>query len=201
VEALPWETNVRFLFRDGDGIFGDAFQSRIEGVLATRLVRQLIPDSVQLRVPLRGPLVVVVKPAEYRQRFYARARHTGGAIPRGNLLADPLVRSRLIEVGRVVRQRSLKMLGAQYQGVIETLAPDASEKPFAKRIGFGGVVGRSDHFDCDVVGDVVELGPELRVVVANQKPRGRPDRRCVAQLLSDPILRGRSSHAHLDDFT
>ena len=32
VEALPWETNVRFLFRDGDGIYGEAFQSRIEGL-------------------------------------------------------------------------------------------------------------------------------------------------------------------------
>jgi transposase InsO family protein len=32
VEALPWETNVRCLFRDGDGIYGNAFQSRIEGL-------------------------------------------------------------------------------------------------------------------------------------------------------------------------
>lgn len=32
VEALPWETNVRFLFRDGDGIYGNAFQLRIEGL-------------------------------------------------------------------------------------------------------------------------------------------------------------------------
>jgi hypothetical protein len=25
VEALPWETNVRCLFRDGDGLYGNAF--------------------------------------------------------------------------------------------------------------------------------------------------------------------------------
>jgi putative transposase len=32
VEALPWETHVRFLFRDSDQIYGDAFQSRIDGL-------------------------------------------------------------------------------------------------------------------------------------------------------------------------
>ena len=32
VEALPWETNVRFLFRDGDGIYGEEFARRVTGL-------------------------------------------------------------------------------------------------------------------------------------------------------------------------
>ena len=32
VEALPWETNAKFLFRDGDGIYGEEFERRVKGV-------------------------------------------------------------------------------------------------------------------------------------------------------------------------
>jgi len=32
VEALPWETDVRFLFRDGDGIYGKEFERRVRGL-------------------------------------------------------------------------------------------------------------------------------------------------------------------------
>ncbi len=32
VEALPWESSARFIFRDGDGVYGDAFQHRISGL-------------------------------------------------------------------------------------------------------------------------------------------------------------------------
>ncbi|HEY2774835.1 MAG TPA: integrase core domain-containing protein [Candidatus Binatia bacterium] len=32
VEALPWETNAEFLFRDGDGIYGEEFTRRVTGL-------------------------------------------------------------------------------------------------------------------------------------------------------------------------
>ena len=32
VEALPWEPSARFVFRDGDGIYGEVFQHRISGL-------------------------------------------------------------------------------------------------------------------------------------------------------------------------
>ena len=32
VEALPWESEHRFLFRDGDGIYGNEFRSRAESL-------------------------------------------------------------------------------------------------------------------------------------------------------------------------
>jgi len=32
VEALPWETSARFLFRDGDGIYGEEFERRVKGL-------------------------------------------------------------------------------------------------------------------------------------------------------------------------
>jgi len=32
VEALPWETDARFLFRDGDGIYGEEFERRVRGL-------------------------------------------------------------------------------------------------------------------------------------------------------------------------
>ncbi len=32
VEAVPWELNPRFVFRDGDGSYGEAFQRRVAGL-------------------------------------------------------------------------------------------------------------------------------------------------------------------------
>ena len=38
VEALPWETNVQFLFRDGDGIYGEEFERRVAGLSLRQIV-------------------------------------------------------------------------------------------------------------------------------------------------------------------
>jgi transposase InsO family protein len=38
VEALPWESAAKYLFRDGDGIYGDAFIKRMEGLGLTEIV-------------------------------------------------------------------------------------------------------------------------------------------------------------------
>jgi transposase InsO family protein len=38
VEALPWESPAKYLFRDGDGIYGDAFIKRMEGLGLTEVV-------------------------------------------------------------------------------------------------------------------------------------------------------------------
>lgn len=38
VEALPWETDAGFLFRDGDGIYGEEFTRRVTGLGLQQLV-------------------------------------------------------------------------------------------------------------------------------------------------------------------
>lgn len=38
VEALPWNTSVRFWFRDGDGVYGEEFEQRVRGLRLQQVV-------------------------------------------------------------------------------------------------------------------------------------------------------------------
>ena len=52
-----------------------------------------------------------------------------------NLLTDPLVRSRAVEVLTVLTKNDPKVLLAENDRVIEAFAPNAAEEPLAHRVG------------------------------------------------------------------
>jgi transposase InsO family protein len=98
-------------------------------------------------------------------------------------LADPLVRSRRIEVLDVLREDASEVPLAEDQHVVSAFASDAPEEALADAVGARRPDRRPDHLDAPRRSDPGEGRTVLGVVVPDQEPRPRSLRRRLAELL------------------
>src|SRR5258708_3946698 len=73
--------------------------------------------------------------------------------------------------------------------MIQTFSPQTPNKPFTDAIRTGRLVGRVDDCDAGGLGHPLKQGAILLVIVADQIRRLLLERRCVPQLLGDPLVR------------
>ncbi len=92
---------------------------------------------------------------------------------RWNLLAQALMRSRMVEVVNVLLENSKQVSFTEDQHVVEALAPDTPEKAFAHSVCSGRFHGRSQDPQTSAVSDPIKRPPELVVVVPDEKARTR----------------------------
>jgi hypothetical protein len=145
--------------------------------------------------------VVMMKPTEHGQRR-DRPDEAGSDAFTGdrNSLADPLVGPSGVEVAqRVVGKDVAQVRLGEDDQVIEALAADASQKPFAHGVHQRRPNCRAHDACPGALGDTIESGTEFVVAVADEKPRPLPEGRRVAQLLRGPLPRGRARDRHVDD--
>lgn len=86
-----------------------------------------------------------------------------------NALADPLMRSRAVEVVCIFADGPLQMAFVQDQHMIQTFPPHAADEALAYCVGFRRSDWRPQHFYPTVLCHTVETLPILPVVVTNQK--------------------------------
>lgn len=90
----------------------------------------------------------------------------------------------MVEVVDVLPYQPSQVTLTENDDVIQTLAPDTADEPFAHRVGFRCAYRRSEHFD--ILGNTREVDAAFPVVVTDQKPWRFPKRRRSAPLLRDP---------------
>jgi len=148
----------------------------------------------------RGALVGMVEATENRHRPYQprRIRAPRWQRLRGRLL-EPLVRTRLVEVGHVLPEHAGEVALAEDQDVIQALAPYAPQEALAHRIRPWRTIGRSHDRDATRRRHPREGRPESAVVVVDEIPRALVERGRLAELLRDPGVRRVPRHAHMDD--
>jgi hypothetical protein len=99
-------------------------------------------------------------------------------------LLNTLMRPGFVEVEHVLPSDVFQLLLAEEEYVVESLAPQAADKPFGNGIHVRGPHGGLDHPCADALGNAVELGAELLVSVSNQESRREPSmvalRNCCA---------------------
>ncbi len=97
-----------------------------------------------------------MEPAENRNRDHltADAVSSGFRGPR-HLLFDPLVRPGFVEVADVLGDHSPKMILAQYEDVVETLAPNTAEESFADCVAKWALRGSVQQLDIATFGDAI----------------------------------------------
>ena len=113
-----------------------------------------------------------------------RLRSTSRAIERvGSALTDALMGPAGIVVVAVLVEDALKVVLAEDEEMIETLSSHRADQAFAVRVRLGRHHGRADHPDARALGDLVEDGSELGIVVAEEELRSLPERRQLPKLL------------------
>src|SRR5580658_1062198 len=145
--------------------------------------------------------IVMMKPAEHGDRGdRAGELRTDAFIGDGNPLADPLVGSRRVEVPQCVfNEDLLKVWLGQDDQVVEALAPDAPQKPFAHRVHERRLHRGAQDVNAGAIGDAIEDRTELVVTIANDELRPLPERRRIAELPRRPRLRRSARHPDMDD--
>jgi len=85
-----------------------------------------------------------------------------------NLLLDPLMWSRLVEILDVGTQNTMQLLLMEDQYMIQTLSPNASQKVFTDSIGSWRVIGSFKYLDatCDCYSS--ETGSEFAIMIVHE---------------------------------
>src|SRR5262249_4502396 len=118
--------------------------------------------------------VVMVQPADHRMRAHAVQydRLKSASLPiesTGTALADTLMRTSAITIIAITIEQSLKMVFAEHQNLIQTLAPYRANQPLAMGIRLGCHGGRTNHACANTFRHVVKSSPELGIVVAKEE--------------------------------
>jgi hypothetical protein len=116
-------------------------------------------------------------------------------------LADPLVWAASVEVSHPFGQYPSKVILAEDQDVVETLAAEAAEEAFADSIHVGRFRRDREHVDARAVGGGGKVAAEFAVVVPDQKPRGLLVGCGLPQLLGDPGVGWGAGDVDMHDFT
>src|SRR5579871_6577377 len=107
------------------------------------------------------------------------------------------MRTRLIEELNIVVDHPPDVLLAENQNMVQTVAPDRANEPFAERVRFGGIQRRVDEFDPETCDRMVKLQPVFVIVIADEEARLYPKRSGFAHLLGNPGIGGRAGHADM----
>ena len=150
------------------------------------LASWLLSRSAQNQDTSGRPAVLVMKPAEYRQRDDRPFDRTVSG-HRG-LLAKPLVWACGIVVVDVSGDDALKVPTIEHKDMVEALATERAEKALADGVHIWRAHGRADDPDAGRARQHIESGPEAVVAIPNQEPWRCPERRGVAELLRHPRL-------------
>jgi hypothetical protein len=143
----------------------------------------------------------MVKASKHRYANYdCRIGRRGERWLGGQALSDPLVRPCDVEiVEAVLLQHVLDVPLAEDDDVIETVAPDAAEKPLANGIHERSLNGRPKNADAGALRGAVEVGTELTVVVSDDELGPDAEGSSLPHLLCRP-LRGRvPRNANMND--
>ncbi len=103
-----------------------------------------------------------------------------------DLLRQTLVGTLAVEILDILADHPVEMARPEQDHVIQALAADRAEEPFAIGIGTRGVKGRLEDRNPGSFGDCGKVHPKLDVVVADQIPGRKSEGRRLAQLLRQP---------------
>jgi hypothetical protein len=107
----------------------------------------------------------------------------------GNLLTDPLMGPRLIEIFHVFSDHPIGMLFAQDQDAIKAFPSHTAQKSFTNRIRFSCPIRCFQNFDRRSYSDPREDFALLTIASSNQETWSLAERGCFAQLLRRPGVR------------
>jgi hypothetical protein len=111
-------------------------------------------------------------------------------------LSYPLVRARGVEIPKAILLEHLTEVPfAEDNNVVETLAPDAAEKPLAKRIHERSLNCRPKNVDAGTGRGATEIGAELAVVVADDELGPDAEGCGFPELLRRPLRGGVSRNS------
>jgi hypothetical protein len=99
--------------------------------------------------------------------------------PLRNLLLNPLMWSRLIEILNVGTQDTIQLLLMQDYHVVKALSPNTPQKSFTDRIGARRVIRRFEYLDVASCCNTNETVSKLAIIIANEIPGGLSIRGCL----------------------
>jgi hypothetical protein len=111
-----------------------------------------------------------------------------------NLLVDPLMWSRPVEILDVETQDTMELLLTEDQYVIQALSPHTQEKAFTNRIGSWRVIRRFQYLNTARCCHASETGSKLAIMIADELLRRMSIRSGLPQLLSGPRVGRRARH-------
>jgi len=92
-----------------------------------------------------------------------------------DLLIGALMRTCPIEKLAILADDAPHMFFTQDQDVVQTLASNTADEPFAYRVRFGSIERRVDEFNASTFDRVFKTLPILIVIIADQKARAVPE--------------------------
>ena len=160
-------------------------------MLATEALRRVAASS--------RSSIGVVEPSQDRTRndCGVRVGRSGGSNRRG--LAKALMRTLGVEVTNVLEEYLLEVSLPREENVIEALPASTAKEAFAQRIRRRSLNGRADDANPNTLRHPSEEAAELAVPVPDQKLRRFSEGSGVSNLLGNPAISGRTSHAEVDD--
>jgi hypothetical protein len=182
----------------GDGQRYDGFSAgqsatdALDGnpMLATLSIRQKMRAS-------RSPPIVMVQPSEHRLDHDGFCRVGSCRRSRRNLLPNPLVQPRPVEVLLVLAHEPPEMSFVKHDHVVEHLLPGAPDKPFLDGIHVRRPHRRLDHPRTGSFRHVVKRCAVFVVAIAKQDLRRLTVHRRVPQLLCRRFLPDESGRADI----
>jgi len=109
------------------------------------------------------------------------------------------MRSSVVVVVNVFLHDAMGVPFTQEDEVIQTFTSETSQEAFADGIGFRCTVGSAEYLNACPDGNVPERCPIFAVIVADQEARSISERCGLAQLLSQPFVRGVAGHPEVHD--
>ena len=103
-------------------------------------------------------------------------------------LVDALMRPRAIEIPHVLLEDMSQVPFAHEQDVIEAFTTNAAQQSFADGVRAWCPYRRPEHLDPAPDRNSLKVVTVLGIVVANEILRPSAERRCLPQLLSDPVV-------------
>jgi hypothetical protein len=135
------------------------------------------------------PMVVIVQPAHDRKSDHLlpcllTARNRSALFR--DLLPNPLMRSRLVEVGDITIEHTVELPLIEDQQMVETFLPHTPQEALADRIGSRSVIGCFEDLDAAGCGHARETGSNFAITIAHEIVRRLPIGGCFSQRYAPP---------------
>ena len=102
------------------------------------------------------------------------------------MLPNPLMRSRLVEVGDIPIEHAVELPLIEDQQMVETFLPHTPQEALADRIGSRSVIGCFEDLDAAGCGHARETGSKFALMIAHELVRRLPMGGCFSQRYAPP---------------